>query len=121
MLEYQVPYREYNVLWYCNEISLNKFLDMNEEISLACLEECTAIFNYNDIQAQAMVVFLQKHQIRIPDDISIVSYDDSPLAGQYSLTSIAHPKTSLGRTAASNLLHLIKDPSFDANFSFLLI
>jgi GntR family transcriptional regulator of arabinose operon len=34
------------------------------------------------------------------------------------LTSIPHPKEALGRRTAENLLRMIEDPSFDANYLF---
>ncbi|GAA3333553.1 hypothetical protein GCM10020331_098040 [Ectobacillus funiculus] len=40
--------------------------------------------------------------MKVPDDISIVGYDDSYLAeaSEVKLTSVAHPKTQMGIEAA---------------------
>ena len=62
----------------------------------------------------------KKQGSRVPRDISVASVDDSELAilGDVPIASTPHPMERLGGKAAENLLHLIKDPSFDANYEF---
>ena len=57
---------------------------------------------------------------RVPDDISIMGIDDSELAviGDVEITSIQHPMEKLGEKTANNLIQLIKNRYFDANYEF---
>lgn len=84
------------------------------------LRDCTAIVCYNDQVAFELVAILEKEKIRIPDEISLVSIDDSELTvlGDVSLTSVPHPMERLGAKAALNLLKLIENPSYDATYEF---
>ena len=81
--EYQIIPRETDVLWYTNETSPSMFLDVQEERVLACLENHSAVYCYNDLMSfSTLLAFLTDHGIRVPDDLSVVGYDDSPLARQ---------------------------------------
>ena len=53
---------------------------------------------------------LYRRGIRVPEDISLVGFDDLWIARQpeYDLTTIAQPKQELGRLAAELLLDRIK-------------
>ncbi|UWP58862.1 GntR family transcriptional regulator [Ruminococcus gauvreauii] len=117
--EYQIIPRETDVLWYTNETSPSMFLDVQEERVLACLENHSAVYCYNDLMASALLAFLTDHGIRVPDDLSVVGYDDSPLARQgMGLTTVVHPSVDIGLKTAENLVKLIHDPTFDANYTF---
>jgi LacI family transcriptional regulator len=61
----------------------------------------TAIFAGNDGVAAGAMAALREVGRRIPDDVSIVGYDDSPSAGDFNppLTSVWVPQEELGRTA----------------------
>lgn len=94
-----------------------------EKVSDKVLErfqDCTAVFCYNDEVAFGLLDIFKKHGIRVPRDISVASVDDSELAilGDVPIASTPHPMERLGGKAAENLLHMIKDPSFDANYEF---
>ncbi len=84
------------------------------------INDCTALFIYNDQVAVEVISLLQKNGKKVPDDMSIVSIDDSDLAHMngLSLDSIPHPKQELGEKAAENLIHLIHNSSFDATWKF---
>ena len=71
--------------------------------------DITAVVTYNDQVAIELIGYLKKKNIHIPGDISIVSFDDSMIAGDEAscLTSVAHPKQELGIAAAVSLLDLI--------------
>ena len=58
--------------------------------------------------------------IRIPEDISLISIDDSELAelSETRLTSVRHPADRLGAKAAENLLAMIRNTSFDGTYEF---
>lgn len=69
------------------------------------------LVSYDQIGYGAMSAF-QEAGIRLPDDISIVGYDNSSLNDYYpvGLTSIANPVTQMCTTAVKILLGLIRDP-----------
>lgn len=81
---------------------------------------CTAICCYNDEIAFSLVDMLQQAGWRIPEDISIISIDNSELTVlcDVPLTSVNHPKEILGEKAAENMLSMIRNPSFDGNYEF---
>lgn len=82
--------------------------------------DCTAICCYNDEIAFSLVEIFSQEGIRVPEDISIVSIDNSELAilGDVALTSVNHPKNILGEKAAENILAMIRSASFDGNYEF---
>ena len=84
------------------------------------LRGCTGVLCYNDEVARALIHVLEPSGIRVPDDLSIVSIDNSDLAkyGGIKLTSFPHPMEKLGETAAQNMIRLIHDPDFDASYEF---
>jgi GntR family transcriptional regulator of arabinose operon len=77
---------------------------------LPASERPTAIVCFNDDLAVSMLDYFRSMGISIPDDLSIVSFDDSSLATatEVKLTTIAHPKEALGRAAAVMLLDAIE-------------
>lgn len=97
-----------------------KHLEKSREKIVDRLGGCTAVFCYNDEVAFSLMDILEKEGIRIPDDMSLASVDDSELAvlGDVSLTSVPHPMEHLGEKAAGNLLHMVKDPTFDGTYEF---
>jgi DNA-binding LacI/PurR family transcriptional regulator len=69
----------------------------------------TAIFSANDIVAVGALYECQRLGLRVPEDISIVGFDDLPLA-QYvfpQLTSVRVPAADMGNQAVEMLLELI--------------
>ncbi|WP_220448630.1 LacI family DNA-binding transcriptional regulator [Nonomuraea mesophila] len=69
----------------------------------------TAIFAATDLIAAGAVTALREHGLRVPDDVSIVGYDDVPPAEDIGLTTVHLPHTELGR-AAVRLALSGKDP-----------
>ena len=66
-----------------------------------------AIFACNDLMAIGAYRAIYERGLSVPDDISIVGYDDLELAAYMtpSLTTIYHPSFDLGVTAAENLIN----------------
>jgi LacI family purine nucleotide synthesis repressor len=75
----------------------------------------TAVFCFNDIMALGMISRLQQHNLKVPDDISIIGYDNIDLAAYFSppLTTIHQPKRRVGKTAFEILLERINDKEHD--------
>ncbi|MGA7754129.1 MAG: LacI family DNA-binding transcriptional regulator [Candidatus Sulfotelmatobacter sp.] len=70
----------------------------------------TAIFAYNDISAIGAIRALQEHGLRIPQDVSVMGFDDIPGAAFHtpSLTTVRQPLNRMGEVAAQSLLERIE-------------
>lgn len=69
----------------------------------------TAIFAANDQMAAGAALGLQRRSLRVPEDISIVGFDDVPTS-QYAippLTSVQQPAYEMGRLAATAMLQML--------------
>jgi DNA-binding LacI/PurR family transcriptional regulator len=77
---------------------------------LHCQRKPTALFCYNDMTAIGTLRALKEHGLRIPDDISILGYDDIPTAPYFDppLTTIAQAKYTLGQMAMQMTRDLIR-------------
>ena len=66
----------------------------------------TAVFCSNDLIALGFLQEMTRNRIRVPEDISIVGYDDIDFAAAAAvpLTSVRQPRHQLGRTAARMLV-----------------
>lgn len=73
----------------------------------------TAIVCYNDALAIELLDVLRDKDLDVPNDISIVGYDDSFLAkvSEVKLTTVSHPLSDMGRKSAEMILGLIKGES----------
>lgn len=62
----------------------------------------TAVVCINDMIAIGLIQALTQNGIRVPEDVSVVGFDDIPLAGAYipSLTTVHYPAQEMGRLAA---------------------
>jgi LacI family transcriptional regulator len=69
----------------------------------------TALFAYNDISAIGAIRAIREAGLRVPEDISVVGFDDiREAAYQYpSLTTIHQPLAKMGEIAADTLLQRI--------------
>ncbi len=69
----------------------------------------TAIFCYNDMTAIGALSALKRRGLRVPDDVSLVGFDDIPFARYVDppLTTIHQPKDEMGRLAMRMLLDLV--------------
>ena len=76
------------------------------EALLARTPRPTAIFACNDEMAAGVYKAAYRLGLRIPEDLSVVGFDDSPLASRLwpSLTTVRLPIRDMGRLAASKLL-----------------
>jgi LacI family transcriptional regulator len=72
----------------------------------------TAIFASNDVSAFGVMEAVREHGLRIPDDVSVMGFDDIPQAAHVHppLTTVRQPLEEMGRTATRMLLEYIKGP-----------
>lgn len=70
----------------------------------------TAVFCFNDETAVETMRLLRGAGVRIPEDVSLVGFDDTVIAEATDppLTSVIHPKDALGRAAAERLIGIIE-------------
>ncbi|MFW6306202.1 MAG: substrate-binding domain-containing protein [Bacillota bacterium] len=96
--EYVTADDAYNYAYYYTD----RLLKMNDRP--------TGIICYNDEISMKVIDAINSNGLVIPDDISIIGYDDSIIAttGGLKLTTIKHPKYDLGKQAASQLFNMIE-------------
>ncbi|GAB2731942.1 LacI family DNA-binding transcriptional regulator [Arthrobacter bambusae] len=75
--------------------------------------DTTAIFAANDTMAVGAFAVLKARGLRVPGDISVIGYDNSPLAkSRYlDITSVDNRSDVVGINAAHRLLARIEDPA----------
>ncbi len=66
----------------------------------------TAVFVANDLAAMGALEALAAAGLRVPDDVSLVGYDDiiSSHSARVALTTVAQPSMAMGRTATELLI-----------------
>jgi LacI family transcriptional regulator len=69
----------------------------------------TAVFAHNDVLAIGAFHAIRDIGLRIPEDISLVGYDDISSAAYLAppLTTVSSPKAQIGRLAANILMQLV--------------
>ena len=70
----------------------------------------TAIFCESDEMAFGVLKSLRKKGLRVPEDISVIGYDDHEFATTVGLTTVAQPVQFLGQLAASQIMAKIGKP-----------
>jgi len=72
----------------------------------------TALFTFNDISAFGAIRALRDAGIRVPEDVSVVGFDDIQNAAYQNpgLTTVRQPLREMGRAAAEILLRRIHRP-----------
>ena len=120
--DYGVKFDDDYIRWYSTK-------DMEEKLSKKGLlrmyrrtKDCTAMIVYNDEVANYYMDFLEERGLHVPEDVSLVSFDDAELLDANNgvqLVSAIHPKYQLGRITAKNLLRMIEDEKWqEKNYSY---
>lgn len=71
----------------------------------------TAIFAMSDIQAMGCIAALRERNLRVPDDVSVIGYDDLDVSLPMGLTTVRQHLELSGRYAAEYLLQQINEVS----------
>jgi len=81
--------------------------------ALLDVEQPTAIFAANNALAEHAWRVLRHRRLRVPEDVSLVAFDDVPWMELVdpALTVVAQPALEMGRRAASLLLRRTADPA----------
>ncbi|TVQ36516.1 MAG: LacI family transcriptional regulator [Spirochaetaceae bacterium] len=79
--------------------------------NLPLITKSDAIFAANDLMAFGAMEALRSAGLRIPDEMAVVGYDDTPLATALipQLTSVHQPEEEIAFLACERLLKLIKE------------
>lgn len=76
----------------------------------------SALFVCNDMMAMGVIQAANLRGLRVPDDLSLIGYDDVHIAKFMSpaLTTIHQPKYRLGKAAIDTLLYRLENPDTTA-------
>ena len=118
--EHNIEVDDEKIKWFTainfNDPNLSKMINS----FVKKLNGCTAVVCYCDIIARNLIDILKERGINVPEDISIVSFDDSQLANQDGLkvVSAVHPKYEMGEYAAETMVKMINNKGdFTTNYS----
>lgn len=80
---------------------------------LASSHPPTAIFAANDDMAAGAIRVLLERNLRVPEDISVCGFDDTPLSRQIfpALTTVHQPTHDMGRLATLGLIEAMREPN----------
>jgi len=90
--------------------------DFTEAAGVAAVERLlasksmpTALFTANDLAAVGALDRLEQEGLVVPDDMSIVGYDNTALAGLHhvGLTTVNQPREEMGRVAFKAMLEML--------------
>lgn len=83
---------------------------------LALEQPPTAIFAANDDTAAGVLRAAAELGLRVPQDLSVCGFDDTPVASQIlpALTTVQQPITDMARMATLQLIDRIRDPNAGA-------
>lgn len=75
----------------------------------------TAIFCQSDEMAYGVLRSISKKGLRVPEDISVIGYDNHDFSESIGLTTIAQPVQFLGQLAATQIMAKIEKPETKAS------
>lgn len=99
------------ILWYTTEDIQYLFEGDMDQMILDRFSDTTAVVCYNDEIAAKLINVLRRAEKTVPEDLSVVGFDNSPLAGSqfYNLTTVTYPAQEIGETAARVLLRCLQE------------
>jgi DNA-binding LacI/PurR family transcriptional regulator len=82
----------------------------------------SAVVAVNDLVAIGVLESLFSHGIRVPEEVSIIGYDDIYIAGllRVPLTTVHQAKYRMGQIAATGLLHMLDGRQKPSGQQFLI-
>lgn len=112
LLEAGLPY-DNSLIYECSPSSWDANSDLEMETGQYIAElllrdgrPVTAVLCVNDMVAIGMIRVFLKHGLRVPEDVSVVGFDDIPFAEAFvpALTTVHQPAQETGRLAAMMIL-----------------
>ncbi|MDS0524222.1 GntR family transcriptional regulator [Clostridium sp. SHJSY1] len=119
--ENNIPPTPGQILTYLSE-EITSSLPQKIEYALRSEKRPTGIFCYNDEIAFMVLTIAEKLNLKVPENLSLIGFDDSHLSiiMNPNLTTIIHPKEQMGKDAANLIIKLINNNNkFDTNDSIL--
>ncbi len=103
-----IPLQKHRELY--GALSVDYGLDAARQL-IAAEDLPTAVFVHNDETATGLLHGLVSAGVRVPEDISVIGYDDMPYAAIFNpgLTSIRLPRREWGRLACRRLIAILND------------
>jgi LacI family transcriptional regulator len=88
---------------------------ISTKLLLSLSDRPTAIFSVSNLASLGVLRALQEENLKVPDDISIISFDDQIYSDFLAtpLTTIKQPQTEMGRVACKFLINQIE---FDSKY-----
>ena len=111
--DYSLSYSNQDVVMFTTETRGQVLMD--EVHKLLDRRAITGLVCYNDMIALDVLNLCLAKGIRVPEDLSIVSFDNSILSMLTSvkITSISHPQIGLGIDAARHMMKMIEDKTYE--------
>lgn len=112
LTEANLRFSDDNILWF-DTVSRERLLrnenNFLEGFVKTVVPKCSAVVCYNDEIAYYLIQLLMQNGINVPNDIAVVSFDNSQLSdlSPIKITSLAHGTRRVGQKAAMQLLNLI--------------
>ena len=100
----------------------NPELQVGHRIAEAFLRDgcpASAILCVNDMVAIGVIHTLQREGIRVPEQISVMGFDDIPMAKAFlpALTTVHYPAQEMGRLAALMIVDILSDRTQEMSLS----
>jgi GntR family transcriptional regulator of arabinose operon len=117
-----LPLPDSKILWYTTEEKIqilnNSDLSLLQKFVAQIKNDVTAIVCYNDEIAYPLINVLLSCGIRVPQDIAVVSFDNSSYSNMCSvkITSLAHGTKHIGRIAAEQLINILNGKQAKSQF-----
>ncbi len=108
--ENKVPFLNDTIISYTTEELDTVLEDRLKELLANPTDIPTGIVCYNDASALTVIAILRNNGFNVPEDISVIGYDDSTLAwaSDIKLTSVTHPKVQMGTDAAKWIVDAVE-------------
>lgn len=112
--ENKIRYSTETQIWR-TRAGMNSLFEDNSSSLKKMIHQVTAVVCHDDRVAHSLIGYLRQRGIKVPEDISVVGYDDSLYSRlDTQITSVVHPKYNYGVNLARALLVMAKDPdNFD--------
>ncbi|MGN1089664.1 MAG: GntR family transcriptional regulator [Huintestinicola sp.] len=107
LFEHNMIIPDEKVIWYTTETK-NSIFDDKQKV-LEAVGDATAVVCYNDEIAFNLIKNLVAAGRRVPEDVAVVSFDNSNLSeiAPVTITSLSYEKRNIGGIAARKLIDLI--------------
>lgn len=116
-----LPIRDGRFAWYDTEDRRHLLEQKDDRLLTAFLQErlgdATAVICYNDEIAYRLIQVLLAAGRRVPEEVAVVSFDNSYLCqlGSVPITSLSH-RSHMGRVAAEQMIELVRGGTARSKF-----